>query len=121
MERVQGFGGFFFRSKDPSALAAWYRDMLGIDLVPSSEGQAPWMADGGPTVFAPFADDTDYFAAEKGFMLNFRVARLDAMIVQLEDADVAVKMVGDMPGIGRFAHLTDPEGTPIELWEPATD
>jgi len=24
----------------------------------------------------------------------------------------------DMPGIGRFAHTKDPEGNPIELWQP---
>ena len=118
MERVQGFGGFFFRSKDPEGLAIWYRDMLGISLVPTAVDQTPWMAEGGATVFAPFAADTDYFAADKAFMLNFRVSSLDAMVAQLEEAGIAVKMVGDMPGIGRFAHLADPEGTPIELWEP---
>ncbi|MEM8656151.1 MAG: VOC family protein [Pseudomonadota bacterium] len=118
MEQVQGFGGFFFRANDPEALAVWYRDMLGIDLVPKSEGQSPWIAAGGPTVFAPFAADTDYFATDKAFMLNFRVANLDAMIAQLKDAGVSVKRLEDMPGIGCFAHLTDPEGTPIELWEP---
>ncbi|GGX44985.1 glyoxalase [Tateyamaria omphalii] len=118
MEHVQGFGGFFFRSKDPETLATWYRDTLGIDLVPTVSDQKPWMAKGGATVFAPFASDTDYFAADKTFMLNFRVRSLDAMAAQLEDAGIPVKMVGDMPGIGRFAHLSDPEGTPIELWEP---
>jgi len=118
MERVTGFGGFFFRAKDPEALATWYRDHLGINLVPTAVDQTPWVAKGGPTVFAPFAADTDYFAADKAFMLNFRVGNLDALAAQLQEAGVAVKMVGDMPGIGRFAHLTDPEGTPIELWEP---
>ncbi|APX12583.1 VOC family protein [Tateyamaria omphalii] len=121
MECVTGFGGFFFRSENPEGLASWYRDMLGINLVPTAADQTPWMAQGGPTVFAPFAADTDYFAADKAFMLNFRVEHLDKMAAQLEDAGVTVKMVGDMPGIGRFAHLTDPEGTPIELWEPVQD
>ena len=119
MEHVQGFGGFFFRAKDPEGLATWYRDMLGIDLVPKSENDAPWMASGGPTVFAPFAADTDYFAADKAFMLNFRVGNLNRLVAQLEDAGIEVRKVDDMPGVGRFAHLTDPEGTPIELWEPA--
>ena len=119
MERVQGFGGFFFRSKAPEALATWYRDMLGIDLVPTAQDQVPWMAEGGATVFAPFAADTDYFAADKAFMLNFRVRDLDAMVAQLRAGKVAVKVMDEVPGIGRFAHLADPEGTPIELWEPA--
>ncbi len=118
MERVLGFGGLFFRSRAPADLAAWYRDVLGIDLVPTAADQMPWIAEGGPTVFAPFADDTDYFSADKSFMLNFRVADMDAIIAQLESAGIAVKRLDDMPGIGKFAHLSDPEGTPIELWEP---
>ncbi|MEX0370350.1 MAG: VOC family protein [Tateyamaria sp.] len=118
MQRALGFGGFFFRSENPEALATWYRDVLGIDLVPTAQDQVPWMAEGGATVFAPFAADTDYFSANKAFMLNFRVADLDAMIAQLEAAEVTITKREDMPGIGRFAHLHDPEGTPIELWEP---
>lgn len=118
MERALGFGGFFFRSKDPEALATWYRDVLGIDLVPTAQDQTPWMTQGGATVFAPFAADTDYFAADKSFMLNFRVANLDAMIAQLDATGVTITRQEDMPGIGRFAHIADPEGTPIELWEP---
>lgn len=119
MEKVLGFGGLFLRSKDPQALAKWYLEHLGINLVPQGPDDAPWMAEGGATVFAPFAQDTDYFAATSSFMINFRVADLDAMMAQLETAGIAVKFTEDMPGIGRFAHLSDPEGTPIELWEPA--
>ncbi|KNG93184.1 VOC family protein [Pseudaestuariivita atlantica] len=118
MERVLGIGGFFFRSRDSDALAKWYRDHLGIDLVPTDAEGTPWITEGGATVFAPFAADTTYFAPDKSFMLNFRVRDLDAMIAQLEKAGIAVTRHEDMPGIGRFAHLTDPEGTPLELWEP---
>ena len=84
MERVLGFGGLFFRSQKPEELAVWYRDVLGISLVPTSQDQMPWMAEGGATVFAPFADDTDYFDASKRFMINFRGADLDAMIAQVK-------------------------------------
>ncbi len=118
MEKVLGFGGLFFRAKEPQALAEWYRDHLGIDLVPQGPDDPPWMAQGGATVFAPFAKDTTYFPASSSFMINFRVKNLDAMIDQLNAAGVAAKHTEDMPGVGRFAQLTDPEGTPIELWEP---
>ena len=118
MERVTGFGGFFFRAHAPEALALWYRNHLGIDLVPTAVDQTPWMAEGGMTVFAPFAADTDYFAADKAFMLNFKVRDLDAMVAQLTTAGVKVTVKDTMPGIGKFAHLVDPEGTPIELFEP---
>ena len=29
MQKVLGFGGFFFRAKDPTALAEWYETHLG--------------------------------------------------------------------------------------------
>ncbi|MEL7090151.1 MAG: VOC family protein [Pseudomonadota bacterium] len=118
MQRVTGIGGFFFRAKAPEALAAWYRDHLGIDLVPTSADQQPWQAVGGPVVFAPFAADTSYFSADKAFMLNFKVDDLQAMVAQLRTAGIDVTELDPMPGIGRFAHLHDPEGTPIELWQP---
>lgn len=118
MERVVGMGGFFFRAKEPEALAQWYRDTLGIDLVPTTADQKPWTIEAGPMVFSPFAADTTYFSADKAFMLNFKVRDLAAMTAQLEAAGIKVKDMGEMPGIGKFAHLHDPEGTPIELWEP---
>ena len=118
MEKVLGFGGLFIRSKDPGALAAWYDQHLGILPVPTSaEGQI-WMQQAGPTVFSPFKADTDYFAADKQFMMNFRVANLDAMLDQLRGAGIEISHEMDMEGIGRFARIHDPEGNPIELWEP---
>ena len=120
MQKVQGIGGFFFRAKDPKGLAKWYQDHLGINIAPTNMEMAPWMTESGVTVFAPFADDTDYFAAEKSFMLNFRVIDLDAMAAQLKSAGIEVSHESEMEGIGRFARIHDPEGTPIELWEPAS-
>ncbi|HTD68041.1 MAG TPA: VOC family protein, partial [Candidatus Limnocylindria bacterium] len=72
MERVTGIGGLFFRAKDPIALAQWYKDALGIDLVPADYSQKPWSQEAGQTAFAPFASDTDYFGnIEKQWMINF--------------------------------------------------
>jgi len=118
VQRVQGFGGFFFRAKDPEGLAKWYHDHLGINPAPKNMEMPPWVTESGVTVFGPFTADTDYFAADKAFMLNFRVADLDAMIAQLKSADIEVSHESEMEGIGRFARIHDPEGNAIELWEP---
>ena len=85
---VLGMGGFFFRAKDPDALNAWYRDNLGVGAGCSADDTGPvdewsWTVQGGPMVFAPFKADTDYFAADKQFMLNFRVSDLDGLIDKL--------------------------------------
>lgn len=58
MERVSGIGGFFFRAVDPDALARWYEANLGIECM---ETKWSWHQEAGPTVFAPFQADTDYF------------------------------------------------------------
>ena len=81
---------------------------------------APWVSESGVTVFSPFDADTDYFAADKTSMLNFRVADLAAMIAQLKSADIEVSHESEMESIGRFARIHDPEGNTIELWEPAS-
>ncbi|MCG6902078.1 MAG: VOC family protein [Rhodobacter sp.] len=119
MEKVLGFGGLFFRSKDPKALADWYQTHLGILPVPTGPEDQVWIQDAGPTVFSPFAADTDYFTADRQYMVNFRVADLDRMIAQLEAAAVAISHREEMDGIGRFARIHDPEGNPVELWQPA--
>ena len=117
MERVLGIGGHFLRAADPSALNAWYRDCLGLDADENGE----WLQEPGPTVFATFESDTDYFGSRtQQAMLNFRVRDLDAMLAQLraEGADVAGERQ-DMEGVGRFGWVTDPAGNRVELWEPA--
>lgn len=119
MEKVLGIGGFFFRARDPAGLARWYLDHLGINPAPQNMEMAPWVTESGVTVFAPFDAATDYFAADKSFMLNFRVADLDAMIIQLKSADIEVSGESEMEGIGRFARIHDPEGNAIELWQSA--
>jgi predicted enzyme related to lactoylglutathione lyase len=120
MEKVEGIGGIFFRAKDPTALSVWYETNLGINPAPTDMVMEPWTATGGTTVFSPFAQDTDYFRSEKQFMLNFRVANLDAMLAQLRAANIEILREEAMDGIGRFARIHDPEGNPIELWEPTS-
>jgi predicted enzyme related to lactoylglutathione lyase len=117
MERVLGIGGHFMRAADPAALGAWYRDCLGLD----ADENGLWLQETGPTVFAAFDADTDYFGSRaQQAMLNFRVRDLDAMLAQLRarGADV-VGEPQEMAGVGRFGWVNDPEGNRVELWQPA--
>jgi len=115
MERVVGIGGYFFRAADPESLASWYETTLGITSM--STGRS-WEQDAGPTVFAPFPADTDYFGSrDKQDMLNFRVTDLDAMLTQLRSAGATVDDEISEASFGRFGHALDPEGNRFELWE----
>ena len=119
MEKVLGIGGFFFRAKDPKALAKWYSRHLGVDETPPDYDHAYWIQQTGPTVFEPFNEDTDYFGdAEYKWMLNFRVRNLPAMIAQLEAAGIEVDLDPTEWPNGRFARIRDPEGNPIAIWQP---
>jgi predicted enzyme related to lactoylglutathione lyase len=123
--KVLGIGGLFFRARDPDALSTWYREELGVGAGCSGTGEPggewTWNARGGDTVFAPFQYDTDYFAADKAFMLNLRVEGLDALVARLEARGIPAERRAewDDPSVGRFARIHDPEGNAIELWEPS--
>jgi predicted enzyme related to lactoylglutathione lyase len=115
MAGVTGIGGVFFRSRDPESLALWYARHLGIDLT----GSGVWMQQAGPTVFAPFPAASDYFEADRQWMINLRVDDLTALLGALGSAGIAAETRAEWDGdYGRFARIHDPEGNPIELWEP---
>lgn len=122
MAKILGVGGIFFKSKDPAALLKWYADVLGMPLedwggvVLRPEGMANHP--GAATVFAPFKQDTTYFQpSTKDFMINLVVDDLEGVLASCAKHSVEAKVMPDEPN-GRFAHISDPEGTRIELWQP---
>jgi glyoxylase I family protein len=112
-EAVTGIGGFFFRAHDPKALQKWYQDNLGVSV-------PVWKQEAGKTSFTAFSETTKYFGSDltKQWMINFRVNDLEKMAAQLQAAGITVKVDPEASPYGRFAHLNDPEGNPIELWQP---
>jgi predicted enzyme related to lactoylglutathione lyase len=120
MERVLGIGGIFFKARDPQALAAWYREHLGLPVeAEQTYGTLTSAAAGEQTVWSTFAADTAYFGAgPAAFMVNYRVRNLDAMLAQLRSAGAHVDDRVEDHDYGRFGWATDPEGNRFELWEP---
>jgi len=124
MARVTGIGGIFFKAKDPKALGAWYRDVLGLEVSSWGGAMLSYDAPGHPSVavWNPFAADTKYFEpSTREFMINFAVDDLDAFLTGLEAKGVAVHDRQQMDGMGKFAWILDPDGTKIELWQPAKE
>jgi predicted enzyme related to lactoylglutathione lyase len=122
MERVTGIGGVFFKARDHEALIAWYRRHLGIDVQEWGGCAFPWHRpeapepDGGTTAWAVFPASSNYFPGP--FMVNFRVADLDALVAALRAEGCDVDDKTDASELGKFGWVTDPEGNRIELWEP---
>lgn len=127
MKYILGIGGIFFKAENPDKLAAWYREHLGLEVedyggvvfregVPGNEALPARQAQ---TVWSPFPSDTDYFApSTKPFMINFRVADLDALLAKLRSEGVTVDERTDKSEFGYFGWAMDLEGNRIELWEP---
>ncbi|MFC7620928.1 VOC family protein [Microlunatus sp. GCM10028923] len=117
---MTGIGGFFFRASDPAALSSWYERVLGVTEPPASYQVRSWEQAAGPTVFAAFPSDSSHFRRpEQQWAINFRVHDLDAMVAQLGGHGIDVTVDPETYPNGRFADLADPEGNPIQLWEPA--
>ncbi len=121
MAHITGIGGIFVKSKDPKALGAWYRDVLGLKIEDWGGAMLAYDAPGHPpqAVWSPFAVNTKYFApSTREFMINFAVDDLDGFIAMLKSKGVAILGRDDSDPSGSFAWIADPDGTKIELWQP---
>ena len=118
---VTGIGGVFVKSQNPQALAAWYRDMLGITLEPWGGATLSYDAPLHPPKAAWIAlpNDSKYMApSTRDFMLDFAVDNLDAIVARLKAHGVEILKRDDSDPSGTFAWILDPDGTKIELWQP---
>jgi len=123
MKKVKGIGGIFFKCKDPDGMKNWYSKHLGMETNeygavfeframsnPDKRGYLQW---------STFKEETTYLEpSEKPFMVNYRVENLEELLKEL--VAEGVQVVGKLESFeyGKFAHIMDPEGHKIELWEP---
>jgi catechol 2,3-dioxygenase-like lactoylglutathione lyase family enzyme len=117
---ITGLGGVFVTSKDPKALATWYRDVLGIDLESWGGAILRYDAPGHPPMAlwnAMPADSDEIAPSHREFMINFAVDDLDAFVTRLEAKGVTI-LKRESDQTGKFATILDPDGTKIEFWEP---
>lgn len=120
MKRVTGIGGIFFHAQDPAALRDWYRKHLGIDMQPWGGAAFSWADDaGGTTIWSVGPPDNGHFEPGKAsFMINYRVADLDALLQALRDEGCNVMDKTDDGEYGKFGWVIDPENNKVELWQP---
>ncbi len=122
MKRVTGIGGIFFKSPDPKRLGAWYKDHLGLDV--SDWGGAVFQWGGsdsepGMTIWSVFSQDSKKMEPSPSpFMINYRVADLDALLAALREEGCNVLDDTESSEYGKFGWVVDPDGNKIELWEP---
>lgn len=117
---ITGIGGIFIQSPNRKALAAWYRDVLGIPVEPWGGTAFATDAPGHPAklAFTVFSAHGAYMApSTRDFMIDFAVDDLDAFLARLRAHGVAILKRDDSDPSGSFAWIMDPDGTKIELWQ----
>ncbi|WCT10532.1 VOC family protein [Mucilaginibacter jinjuensis] len=126
MKKVTGIGGIFFKCDDPKAMNEWYTKNLGLE----NKGYGAtfdWREDEDPskkgsTTWSTFPQDTKHFnPSTKPFMINYRVENLVDLLAELKKDNVTIVDEIAEYEYGKFAHILDPEGNMIELWEPADE
>lgn len=119
--KVTGIGGLFFKTEDPKATKEWYQKHL--DFNTDEWGCTFWWKDKEgkdcSTQWSPFAKNTEYFSpSNKEFMINYRVANLEALLEELSSAGVTIVGKTEEYEYGKFAWILDNDNNKIELWEP---
>jgi len=126
MASVKGIGGAFIHSEDVPTLAAWYRDMLGIELeaYPEAGAQFKVFHTRDPEtskllnspVFSIMPAKEKLAASGRGFEINLRVDDLHAFIAQLAEKGIIIEKVEEGE-YGKFTWIRDLDGNRIELYE----
>ncbi|HEY0194519.1 MAG TPA: VOC family protein [Kofleriaceae bacterium] len=120
MASVIGIGGIFVKSKDPKALQAWYRELLGLEIADWGGAQIWSRAERSYAVWSSFAADSKHFEpSSREFMINLRVDDLDALLGTLRAAGANVLDRREDSADGKFGYVVDPDGTLLELWQAA--
>ena len=123
MEKVTGIGGIFFKCKDPQKMKDWYKTHLGLNTndygATFDWREAEDSTKKGSTTWSPFSETTKYFEpSTNNFMINYRVANLEALIEELKKEGVTIVDKMETYEYGKFVHILDAEGNKVELWEP---
>jgi predicted enzyme related to lactoylglutathione lyase len=120
MANVLGIGGVFVKSKDPEALRKWYGEALGMKIESWGGAQLWSTPEKTYSVWTPFAASTKYFEpSERELMVNLRVDDLDGLLARLRERGANVLDRREDTEDGKFGYVVDPDGTLLELWQPA--
>lgn len=121
--KVTGIGGIFFKCKDPKKMNEWYKNHLGFNTTDYGV-TFEWYEDKngtkeGQTQWSTFSETTKFFEpSTKDFMINYRVADLEALVEELKKEGVTIVDKIESYDYGKFVHIIDMEGNKIQLWEP---
>ena len=111
---------------DPGGAVAFYRDVVGWKTQPFGEGADPylmWVGAQGPLggVMA-LPPSAAAMGAPPHWFAHVTVADVDATVERVKALGAKVyKEPADVPTVGRFAIIADPQGASLSVFTPASD
>jgi len=110
-------------TKDPKAAIAFYTDVVGWKTQPFGEGgeYIMWVGSQGPLGgVMTLPDEAAKMGAPPHWMAHVQVESVDATCAQAKKLGGKVyKDPTDIPTVGRFAVIADPQGAAISIFTPS--
>ncbi len=128
MIAVDGIGGVFLKANDPGVLKDWYARHFGLEFADYGNGSFGleffYTTSGterkASTIFSIQKSKSPLPSPRLEVVVNWRVNDLPAFLEQLRSAGIAISKTEEGE-YGRFAWIEDPEGNPIELYQPPVE
>jgi catechol 2,3-dioxygenase-like lactoylglutathione lyase family enzyme len=127
MASVKGIGGVFIYSPDESRLAAWYEEVLGIEMEPHPDGIGYYRVFLTRDIETSGIRENPVFAINqaqekiansgRGFLVNLRVDDLTGFLEQLRARGVEIEDRILEWERGKHAWIRDGDGNRVELYE----
>ena len=111
-------------SPDPDASKVFYDAVVGWDLEPEPAGEMDYRmirrGDGGNSGgVMRLSDEMQQHGARPGWLGYVGVNDVDAMVGAVElHGGKTLMPAHDLPGVGRFAMIADPQGVPLYIMKP---
>ena len=120
------FVWFELMTTDPKAAIAFYSEIIGWKAQPwedGSSGYTMWVGSQGPLGgVMELPEPARKMGAPPHWTSNVEVTDVDATVAKVRELGGKVYVEPtDMPKVGRFAVIADPQGAAINIFKPATD
>jgi len=108
---------------DVQGAIAFYTDVVGWKTQPWETGNyTMWVGSQGPLGgVTPLPDPAKQLGAAPYWQANVQVANVDQTVETVKRLGGQVHMVEDIPTVGRFAVIADPQGAVISVFTPSGD
>jgi uncharacterized protein len=108
---------------DPKAAITFYSDVVGWKNQPfEGSDYTMWVGSQGPLGGVTLLPETaKQMGAPPYWQANVEVANVDETVAKVKQLGGQVYVTEDVPNVGRFAVIADPQGAVIAVFTPASD